>query len=135
MLRWLRGFCLFISVERGIMVFMISMGSALLIGGYSTWLEAVYLGFIGFCGWSCVDAINNILDVELDKESDPHRSEFTASLGQWGLFVVALFSLASIGLGLATSMPLVTFFILLGLLLGVVYSVPPLRLRQTVYKP
>jgi len=104
MLRWLRGFCLFISAERGIMLFMISMGAALLIGGYSTWLEAIYLGVIGFCGWSCVDAINNIFDVELDTESDLYRSEFTASLGQWGLLVVALFSLASIGINeLATT--------------------------------
>lgn len=135
MLRWLKGFYLFISVERGVMLFMISIGAALLIGGRSDWPEVVYLGLIGFCGWSCVDAINNVSDVELDKESDPFRSEFTASLGLWSFFIVALLSLAYIGMGLATSRPLVTVFILLGIFLGVVYSVPPLRLRQTVYKP
>lgn len=135
MFRWLRGFYLFLSAERGLMLFMISMGAALLVGRCSGWLDAVYLGFIGFCGWSCVDAINNIFDVELDKESDPFRSEFTTRLGSWGLVVVAFFLLASISLGLATNIPLVTFFILLGLFLGVAYSVPPLRLRQTIYKP
>jgi len=135
MLRWLKGFYLFISAERGVMLFMISMGAALLIGGRSDWLEAVYLGLIGFFGWSCVDAINNVSDVELDKESDPFRSQFTASLGPWSFFIAALLSLASIGMGLATSRPLVTVFILLGISLGVVYSVPPLRLRQTVHKP
>lgn len=135
MLRSLKGFYLFISAERGVMLFMISMGAALLIGGRSDLLEAAYLGLIGFCGWSCVDAINNVFDVELDKESDPFRSEFTASLGPCGFFVVAFFSLASFGLGLATSKHLVTVIILLGIFLGVLYSVPPLRLRQTVYKP
>ncbi len=135
MFRWLRGFYLFLSAERGLMLFMISMGAALLVGRCSDWLDAVYLGFIGFCGWSCVDAINNIFDVELDKESDPFRSEFTTRLGSWGLVVVAFFLLVSISLGLATNIPLVTFFILLGLFLGVAYSVPPLRLRQTIYKP
>jgi len=131
----MRGFYLFISFERGVMLFMISMGSALLIGGRSDWLEAVYLGLIGFFGWSCVDAINNVSDVELDKESDPFRSEFTASLGQWSFVIIVLLFSASIGLGLVTSRPLVTILILLGIFIGVVYSVPPLRLRQTVYKP
>ena len=135
MLRWLKGFYLFISVERGVMLFMISMGAALLIGGRSDWSEAVYLGLIGFCGWSCVDAINNVSDVELDKESDPFRSEFTASLGLWSFFIVSLLSLASLGLCLATSRPLLTVYILVGISLGIVYSVPPLRLRQTIYKP
>jgi len=135
MLRWLKGFYLFISVERGIMLFMISMGTALLIGGRSDWLKAVYLGLIGFFGWSCMDAINNVSDVELDKASDPFRSEFTANLGLWSFFIIALLSLASIGMGLATSNPLVTVFILIGGSLGVVYSVPPLRLRQTICKP
>ena len=114
---------------------MITMGSAILVGQRSRWLEAIYLGIIGFCGWSCVDAVNNIFDVELDKESDPLRSEITESLGSRGLVVVAFFALASVSLGLATKMPFVTFFILLGLLFGLIYSVPPLRLRQTIYKP
>jgi len=117
------------------MLFMISMGTALLIGGRSDWLKAVYLGLIGFFGWSCMDAINNVSDVELDKASDPFRSEFTANLGLWSFFIIALLSLASIGMGLATSNPLVTVFILIGGSLGVVYSVPPLRLRQTICKP
>ena len=117
------------------MIFMISMGAALLMGVRSDLLEAAYLGLVGFCGWSCVDALNNIFDVELDKDSDPFRSEFTASLGQWGFFVVAFFSLTSFGLGLATKRPLLTVFVLLGISLGVLYSVPPFRLRQTVHKP
>ena len=135
MLRFLKGFYLFISVERGIMLFMISTGAAFLIGGRSDWPEVTYLGLIGFLGWSCVDAINNISDVELDKESDPFRSDFTASLHFWSFFIVLFLFLASIGMGLATNKPLVSIFILLGILLGIVYSVPPLRLRQTIYKP
>jgi len=117
------------------MLFMISMGAALLIGGRSAWSEAAYLGLIGFFLWSGTDAINNICDVELDKESDRFRSEFTADLGLGGFIVAALLSSMAIGLGIFTGRPLTTVFILLGILFGVAYSVPPVRLRQTVLKP
>lgn len=135
MFRFFKGFFLSISVERGFMLFMISMGTSVLIGRSLDWWKAIYLGVITFCGWSGVDAINNIFDIELDRESDPLRSEFMDELGWWGMLISMLFSAASLGLGLTTGVPLVTFFILLGIFVGILYSIPPFRLRQTIYKP
>ena len=135
MFRIFKGFFLSISVERGFMLFMISMGTSVLIGRSLDWWKAIYLGVITFCLWSSVDAINNIFDIELDRESDPLRSEFMDELGWWGMLISMLFSAASLGLGLTTGVPLVTFFILLGIFVGILYSIPPFRLRQTIYKP
>ncbi len=135
MFRNFNGFCLFISVERGYMLFMISMGVSVLIGKNLDWWEAICLGVITFCGWSGTDAINNIFDIELDRESDPLRAEFTGKLGRWGILISLFFLAASLGLGLSTGIPLVTFFILLGIFVGILYSMPPFRLRQTMYKP
>lgn len=135
MFRYAKGFYLFISAERGLMVFMIAMGAALLIGGRSSWSEASYLGLIGFFLWSCTDAVNNMCDVELDKESDRSRSEFTASLGFAGFIVVAILFSIVVGLGILANRLYATAFILLGVICGVAYSVPPVRLRQTIFKP
>ncbi len=135
MLRGLRGFAQFISAERGFMLFMISMGSTFLISENLSWLQAGYLGFIVFCGWSGVDAINNIYDADLDEKSDPLRAEYTKKLGTLGLFVSLLFLAIAVSLGVATQIPLLTIFIVVGSLAGVLYSVPPFRLRQTVLKP
>ena len=130
-----KGFSKFISVERGIMLFMISMGASLLLQEKFTLLQAVYFGLIGFCGWSGVDSINNICDVDLDVKSDPDRAEYTKYLGRSGLYIVIFFAGLTTSLGLITKIPLVTLFLVLGILVGILYSVPPIRLRQTIYKP
>ena len=129
------GFAQFISAERGFMLFMISMGATFLIKENLGWLEAIYLGFIVFCGWSGVDAINNICDADLDVKSDPLKAEYTRNLGRLGLCISIFFSSLSISLGVITKIPLVTVFILVGIFAGVLYSIPPFRLRQTIYKP
>lgn len=68
-------------------------------------------------------------------KSDPFRAEYTKNLGRLGLFISLFFSALSISLGVITGIPLVTVFILVGVFAGVLYSVPPFRLRQTIYKP
>ncbi|MCW4044899.1 MAG: UbiA family prenyltransferase [Candidatus Bathyarchaeota archaeon] len=135
MLRDLKGFAQFISAERGLMLFMISVGAAFLMGETVAWLSAVFLGLIVFCVWSASDAINNFFDVDLDVFSDPMRAEYTKKLGKLGLFIAVAFTAASLALGAVTMVPYVVLFVALGLVFGVVYSVPPFRLRKTVSKP
>ncbi len=135
MFRSAKGFAQFISVERGFMLFTMSMGATFLIKENIAWLQAIYLGFIVFCGWSAVDAVNNIYDADLDVKSDPFKAEYTKNLGKLGLCIFIFFSALSISLGVLTGIPLVTVFVLAGIFVGVLYSVPPFRLRQTIYKP
>jgi 4-hydroxybenzoate polyprenyltransferase len=131
----LRGFAQFISVERGLMLFMISVGAAFLMGEALCWPVALFLGVIVFCIWSAVDALNNIYDVDLDVLSDPARAKFTKKLGKFGFFVAVGFMVLSIALGAVTLMPFVLLFVGLGIFFGVIYSIPPFRLRKTTYKP
>ncbi len=135
MLRDLKGFAQFISVERGLMLFMISVGAAFLMGETLVWSSAVFLGIIVFCLWSAADAINNFFDVNLDVLSDPFRAEYTKKLGKLGLFIAAGFTVLSLALGAATLIPYVVLFVAVGILFGVLYSAPPFRLRKTAYKP
>jgi 4-hydroxybenzoate polyprenyltransferase len=135
MLHSLRDFAQFISVERGLMLFMISVGATFLTIGSIALPQAFYLGLIVFFGWSALDALNNIFDADLDVISDPSRSEYTKKLGKTGLVIVLAFSALASGLGAATMTPLVVMFTIIGIFFGILYSVPPLRLRQTVYKP
>jgi 4-hydroxybenzoate polyprenyltransferase len=135
MIQDLKGFAQFISVERGLMLFMISIGATFLTGNSIAWPAAIFLGVIVFCIWSAVDAMNNLCDVELDALSDPLRSQFTKKLGKLGLFIAAGFTALSLALGAFTLMPYVLLFVGLGILFGVLYSVPPFRLRKTAYKP
>ena len=135
MFRSLTGFGQFISVERGFMLFMISLGATFLIEKNLSWFQAIYLGFIVFCGWCGVDAMNNIYDVDLDAKSDPVRAEYTKDIGRIGVCVSILFCALSISLGIITWIPLVPVLTLIGILVGVSYSVPPFRLRQTICKP
>jgi 4-hydroxybenzoate polyprenyltransferase len=135
MLDSVKGFLTFISAERGLMLFMIAMGATFLVAQNSTLSEATYLGFIAFCLWSGVDAINNVYDVDLDMKSDSFRADFTRSLGRFGIIISLAIFVLCMALGLITGIQLVTVFILVGIVAGVVYSVPPFRLRQTIYKP
>lgn len=135
MLVGFRGFAQFISIERGLMLFAISVGTAFLTLGSLAWLQVVYLGVIVLCGWSGLAALNNVFDVDLDVVSDPSRAGYTRSLGKVGLSLAIVFSALSLGLGAVTMIPLVILFVMLGIVFGVLYSVPPFRLRQTVYKP
>lgn len=135
MLRALKGLGQFISVERGFMLFMISVAATLLIGEKLVWLEAIYIGLIVFCLWSAADAMNNICDVNVDTKSHPFRAWYTRNLGRYGLVVCLLLCALTIGLGVVTGILLLNVFILLGLVFGVLYSVPPSRLRQTIFKP
>ena len=130
-----KGFLTFISFERGIMVFMITMGATFLITRSAILPEAIYLGFVAFCIWSGADAINNVYDVDLDVKSDPFRSDYTRNLGDLGRYIFLIFFILSISLGVITGIQLVTVFVVLGVFAGVVYSMPPFRLRQTIYKP
>ena len=115
MFRSVKGFAQFISVERGFMLFTMSMGATFLIEENIAWLQAIYLGFIVFCGWSAVDAINNICDADLDVKSDPFKAEYTKNLGKLGLCIFIFFSALSISLGVLTWIPLVTVFVLAGI--------------------
>jgi 4-hydroxybenzoate polyprenyltransferase len=135
MLDTVKGFFAFISVERGLMLFMIAMGATFLVARNPTLAEAAYLGVVAFCLWSGVDAINNVYDVDLDMKSDSFRAHFTRGLGRFGLYISLAIFVLSMALGLMTGIQLVTFFIFVGIVAGVVYSVPPFRLRQTIYKP
>jgi len=135
MFREVRGFAQFISVERGIMLFMISVAATFLTAENLVWSSALYLGVAVFCMWSAVDAINNVCDVDLDALSDPSRAEFTKKLGKLGLFTIVGFTTLSLALGAATLIPYVVLFAALGIIFGVLYSVPPFRLRKTAYKP
>jgi 4-hydroxybenzoate polyprenyltransferase len=135
MLHHLSGFLKFISFERGIMLIMITMGSTFLIAEKNGLLIAFYLGFIAFCGWSGVDVINNVFDVELDVKSDLSRSEYTTNLGRLGTCISLFFLALSISLGAITGIPLVAVFVLVGIIAGILYSIPPFRFRQTIYKP
>ena len=130
-----KGFLTFISLERGIMVFMITMGATFLITRSAILPEAIYLGFVVFCIWSGADAINNVYDVDLDVKSDPFRSDYTRNLGDLGRYIFLIFFILSISLGVITGIQLVTVFVVLGIFAGIVYSMPPFRLRQTIYKP
>jgi 4-hydroxybenzoate polyprenyltransferase len=82
MLQDAKGLARFISIERGIMILTMSMGTSFLTNKVFAWSSALYLGTIAFCIWSAVDAINNISDVELDVLSDPLRAQFTKKLGK-----------------------------------------------------
>ena len=135
MLNSVKGFLTFISAERGLMLFMIAMGATFLVAQNSTLAEASYLGLIAFCLWSGVDAINNVYDVDLDMKSDSFRANFTRGLGRFGLYISLAIFVLSMALGVITGIQLVTVFIFVGIVAGVVYSVPPFRLRQTILKP
>jgi len=135
MINSVKGFLTFISLERGIMVFMITMAATFLITESTILPEAIYLGLIAFCIWSGADAINNVFDVDLDAKSDPFRSAYTRKLGNTGRYVFLSFFILSINLGVITGSPLVTVFVVLGIFAGIIYSMPPFRLRQTIIKP
>jgi 4-hydroxybenzoate polyprenyltransferase len=135
MFRHLKGAAGFISVERGLMLFMISIAVTFLTAKVVVWSTALFLGLLVFCIWSAVDAMNNLCDVNLDVLSDPLRAEFTKRLGKAGVLVTFIFAGLSLALGAATMMPLVFLVVALGIFFGVLYSVPPFRLRKTKCKP
>jgi len=117
------------------MLFMISVGVTFLTAQSLAWPQALFLGLVVFCIWSAVDAMNNLCDVDLDLLSDPLRAQFTKKIGKLGLFITFAFTGISLGLGLVTMMPYVALFVALGLVFGLLYSVPPFRLRKTAFKP
>jgi 4-hydroxybenzoate polyprenyltransferase len=135
MFQEMKGFAQFISVERGLMLFMISVGATFLIVQSMQLMQALYLGVTVFCIWSAVDAINNVYDVNLDLLSDPMRAQFTKKLGTSALLIFVGFAALSLALGAITMIPYVLLFVGVGLFFGVLYSVPPFRLRKTAYKP
>lgn len=135
MLQDFKGLAQFISIERGLMLFMISVGATFLIVQSLAWSAALFLGVLVFCIWSAVDAMNNIFDHELDALSDPFRAQFTKKLGPLGIIIALAFTAVSLALGTLTMIPCVVLFVGLGIVFGVLYSVPPFRLRKTIYKP
>ena len=134
MLKALRGFAEFISAVRGVMVFAIAVGAAFLTMKYIVLSQVAYLGGVIFLGWSGVDAMNNVYDKDLDDISHPSRAEFTRRLGVLGLPIAlglcALSMLSALTISLA-----VGFWVMVGIFFGILYSVPPFRLRQTLWKP
>jgi 4-hydroxybenzoate polyprenyltransferase len=104
MFHGVKGFLTFISFERGIMVFMITMGATFLMANSADFSGAMYLGFLGFCGWSGADAINNVYDVRLDEKSDPFRADYTKSLGKRGILISLIFFVITMILGAITGM-------------------------------
>jgi 4-hydroxybenzoate polyprenyltransferase len=125
----------FISIERGLMLCMISVAATFLIQGKLAWRETIYIGVMVFCGWSAVAAINNMCDVKSDRISDPSRARFTKNLGRFGLVITLSLCALTVGLAIVTRNLLVVLCVLLGGGVGVLYSAPPFRLRQTIYKP
>lgn len=130
-----KGFSLFISLERGFMLLMITFGTVILVGEGLYMPDMLHLGLIVFFGWCGVDAINNIFDRELDMASNRFRAEFTEKLGKLAPLLSLAFLAISLVLGVVTGISNVSLLIFLGILFGVIYSVPPFRLRQTVLKP
>jgi hypothetical protein len=135
MINSLKGYAEFLAIQRGLMLFMVTLGGAFLIGGSTSLHPALLLGAIVFCFWSFSDAINNIYDKELDAISDPKRAEFTEKLGKKAYFITCLFAGLVFSLGALTLNWSVFFVISVGMLLGFVYSAPPIRLRTTIVKP
>ncbi len=135
LLQTVKGFGQFISIERGFMLFAIAVAATLLVEDRLGWAEAVYVGLIVLLGWSAADAMNNLCDIELDEKSDPFRASYTRNLGKLGFILCLGLGALTLVLAIASNVPLVIAFILLGIVAGIMYSVPPFRLRQTVYKP
>ena len=135
MFRAVVGLSRFISIERGFMLFMITVAAMLLMEKSLGTIQALFVGLIVLFGWSAVDSMNNVCDMTLDAKSDPLRAEYARKLGPSGLVICIFLCGMSIALGVLTGMPLLDLFIMLGLVAGVLYSVPPFRLRQTVFKP
>ena len=135
MMTSLRGYADFLAIQRGLMLFMITLGGAFLISGSNSLLSALHLAFIVFCFWCFSDAINNIYDKELDSISDPKRAEFTEKLGKKGYIITWLFAVLVFSLSALTLNWYVFAVISVGMLLGFIYSVPPIRLRTTIVKP
>ncbi|MDT8782674.1 MAG: UbiA family prenyltransferase [Candidatus Bathyarchaeota archaeon] len=135
MINSLKGYAQFIAIQRGLMLFMVTLGGAFLIGGSTALFPGLLLGAIVFAFWSFSDAINNIYDKELDAISDPERAEFTEKLGKKGYFITYLFLGLAFFLGALTLNWAVFVVISVGILLGFVYSAPPIRLRTTLVKP
>jgi 4-hydroxybenzoate polyprenyltransferase len=84
MLRDVKGFAQFISVERGLMLFLISIGVTFLMAQTFAWHAALFFGALMFCIWSAVDAMNNVCDVDLDRLSAPPRANFSKRIGRVG---------------------------------------------------
>ena len=111
------------------------MGATYLIADKISLPGALYLGVLGFLGWSGVDAINNVYDVKLDVKSDPQRANYTKNLGKRGPLISLVFFSTTMILSALTGNQLVTLIVFIGILAGIIYSVPPFRLRQTILKP
>ncbi len=129
------GLSRFISIERGFMLFMITVAATLLMESTLGTIQALFVGLIVLLLWSAVDSMNNLCDMTLDEKSDPLRAEYVRELGRSGLVICIFLSGTSIALGILTRIPILVSLIVLGLAVGVLYSVPPFRLRQTVFKP
>ncbi len=137
----IKGYAQFISAERGLMLFMLVVGSTFITGNAlslgnaaSLWPAAIYLGLITFCIWSAADAMNNICDMNLDVYSDPFRAQFTKRIGKTGLYIAIAFTVLALVLGAIALNPYVFLFTAIGLGIGALYSVPPIRLRKTPFK-
>ncbi|MCW3983517.1 MAG: UbiA family prenyltransferase [Candidatus Bathyarchaeota archaeon] len=135
MLASLQGYSEFIAIQRGLMLFVVTLGGAFLVGNSTALLPALHLAAIVFCFWTFSDAINNIHDKELDATSDPKRAQFTEKLGKKAYYITYLFLGLTLFLSALTLNWLVFAVISVGLIIGFIYSAPPIRLRTTIVKP
>jgi len=133
--QWLRAFSQFITVDSGLALFVATILLSFLMAPKFDLFQACYLGLIIFCGWCGVDMLNNICDTEADALSHPARAEIIRTLGVWTGIIAGLFLAIAFGLGFGTQNVLVMLLIVAAFSSGVLYSIPPFRLRQTILKP
>ncbi|KAJ7551662.1 hypothetical protein O6H91_06G023800 [Diphasiastrum complanatum] len=83
------------------------------------------------CGNGYIVGINQIYDVDIDKVNKPFLPIASGDLSSSAAWLIIL-ALAAIGIGIVAINfgSLITTLYMLGLLLGAIYSVPPLRFKQ-----
>ena len=82
------------------------------------------------CGNIYIVGLNQLCDVEIDRVNKPHlplaSGEFSQSQGQW---IVGITGLAALIIAASLS-PLLLATVVISILLGTAYSLPPIRLKR-----
>lgn len=120
---------------RGACVFVLTLACAAI---FAPAPDAVMfaLPLIMLLGWTGADVINNAYDHGIDKITNPERDRMYSLLGPSGsLGVGVFFLLCSAVLTVWTGSLLAALVVLFALALTFLYSVPPFRVRDTLYKP
>jgi len=133
--QWLRAVSQFIAADSALALFMGTILMAVFLAPQFNIFQVLYLGGIILFGWFGLDMINNIYDVEMDKVTHPARALVMEKLGAWTKIIAYTCLIISFCSSLLTQNFLVVLAVVMAMLSGTVYSVPPFRLRQTVLKP